>query len=116
MKVEQKSVEWFLVSSLNVFYVIHIRNSILHFQEYTIHDLKKTMEDETITDEERIHHEVKLNAIEETLYRLQRKNHDSLLDFISDYKPTLSGKLWGNDPEYRKTMNELKKKLTHEPV
>lgn len=64
-----------------------------------------------MTEEEIVQNEVKQNAVEESLFQVQKKNHQKLLDLMKDYQPTLSGKLWGNDPEYRKTMKELKKKL-----
>ena len=64
-----------------------------------------------MTDEEIVQSEVRQNAIEESLFQVQKKNHQKLLDIMKDYQPTLSGKLWGNDPEYRKTMKELKKRL-----
>ena len=76
-----------------------------------IEEMKKSMNEESLSEEEFVRLQVRCSTIEDTLFSLQKENHSKLLEFIGDYRPTLSGKLWGNDPEYRKTMKELKKRI-----
>jgi len=60
---------------------------------------------------EQIAFERKMFGLTESLFRVQKANHDKLADFLTDYQPAASGKLWGNDPDYRSTMKDLKSKF-----
>ena len=81
--------------------------------EARIRQTKAILEErmQEMTDEEIVQNEVKQNAMEESLFQVQKNNHQKLLDLMKDYQPSLSGKVWGNDPDYRKTMKELKKRV-----
>ena len=66
---------------------------------------------EGLYDDDLLNLEIKIDTLEENLFNTQKNNYENLMDFIADYNPNPSGKLWGNDPDYRKIMQELKKKI-----
>ena len=55
--------------------------------------------------------EARANAISEQLFELQKRNHEKLMEYITDYNPRPSGKKWTNDPDYHIMMNQLKSRF-----
>ena len=72
-----------------------------------IQKMKKSMSETEIAEDEFVHMQTKCNAVENSLFNLQEENHSKLLELTGDYRLTLSGKLWGNDPDYKKTIKGL---------
>jgi len=48
----------------------------------------------------------------ETLFAVQKRNHEQLKDMFDDYQPIAFGKAWGNDPDYQLMSETLKKMVS----
>jgi len=44
----------------------------------------------------------------ETLFAVQKRNHEQLKDMFDEYQPVAFGKAWGNDPDYQLMSDTLK--------
>ncbi len=48
----------------------------------------------------------------ETLFAVQKRNHEQLKDMFDEYQPVAFGKAWGNDPDYQLMSDTLKKMIS----
>lgn len=55
--------------------------------------------------------ELRVDALQDSLFELQKKHSDQLKDLFDDYQPQPFGKAWGNDPDYIELSEKLKNML-----